>query len=310
MKISLIYLTMLICSICSKGQSSYIDTEIIEDRSTLPLSLPPHSQLPLKTYRDNDVQKALVSKIMANPHWRRLIEQKKMAISLVDMRNPDAIKYSGINENTMLYAASLPKIAILLSTMDALEKGEIEETPEIDRDLKLMISKSDNQASTRLIDLLGYQKIADVLRNPKYELYHEKHGGGLWVGKRYAKTGERNPDPIKGLSHAATTYQVSRFYYLMASGRLISKERSKQMLDVMEEPALHHKFVNTLDKIAPEARLFRKSGSWQNYHSDSILVWGSPDRRYILVALIEDADGENIIRQLVMPVEEVLNVEN
>jgi beta-lactamase class A len=79
------------------------------------------------------------------------------------------------------------------------------------------------------------------------------------------------------------------------------------MLEIMEDPALHHKFVNTLDKIAPHARLFRKSGSWKSYHSDSVLVWGeNPDRRYILVALIDDNNGEQIIRNLVMPIERAL----
>ena len=87
----------------------------------------------------------------------------------------------------------------------------------------------------------------------------------------------------------------------------MNAKRSKQMLDIMEDPELHHKFVNTLDKIAPNARLFRKSGSWRTYHSDSILVWGEDsNRRYILVALIDDANGEQIIRDLVKPIEKVL----
>ncbi len=82
------------------------------------------------------------------------------------------------------------------------------------------------------------------------------------------------------------------------------------MLDIMENPELHHKFVNTLDKIAPEARIFRKSGSWKNYHSDSVLVWGKDDnRRYILVALIEDSAGEQIIRDLIKPIEKVLRTQ-
>ncbi|MGB5316738.1 MAG: serine hydrolase, partial [Robiginitalea sp.] len=107
--------------------------------------------------------------------------------------------------------------------------------------------------------------------------------------------------------HAATATQVCRFYYLLAYGKLVNEERSKQMLGIMENPELHHKFVNTLDQIAPNARLFRKSGSWKTYHSDSILVWGeSANRRYILVALVDDANGEQIIRSLVKPVEEVL----
>jgi len=70
---------------------------------------------------------------------------------------------------------------------------------------------------------------------------------------------------------------------------------------------LHHKFVNTLDQIAPDARLFRKSGSWKSFHSDSILVWGKDQkRRYILVALVDNENGEQIIRSLVKPIEKVL----
>jgi beta-lactamase class A len=76
----------------------------------------------------------------------------------------------------------------------------------------------------------------------------------------------------------------------------------------MENPELHHKFVNTLERIAPRARLFRKSGSWSTFHADSILVWGDKDRRYILVALIDDNNGEQIIRQLVVPIEKALKM--
>jgi beta-lactamase class A len=78
------------------------------------------------------------------------------------------------------------------------------------------------------------------------------------------------------------------------------------MLDIMSDPELHHKFVNSLEKIAPKAKLYRKSGSWQNFHSDSILVWGPDGRKYILVALVEDPEGEKIIRELVYMVEEIL----
>jgi beta-lactamase class A len=193
-----------------------------------------------------------------------------------------------------------------LAAEDAIERGELEETDEIKSDLRLMISRSDNAASTRMIDRLGYEKIEQVLTDPRYELYDEDYGGGLWVGKRYAKYGERYPDPLKGLSHAATVSQVCRYYYLLAYGKLVSFERSKIMLDMMVSPELHHKFVNTLDQVAPKAKLFRKSGTWKNFHTDSVLVWGPEWRRYILVALIEDPDGEKICRELVRQVEKVL----
>ena len=262
---------------------------------------------PLKTLVHSSLQLNLENELNLNPKWKSLINQNKMAVGIIDLSNPKLAKYANINGSHMMYAASLPKISILLAAMDAIENGELTETDEVTNDMKIMISKSDNHAATRMIDRLGYDKIASVMTSEKYELYDESDGGGLWVGKRYGGGGDTNREPLLNLSHAATVDQVCRYYYLLANGKLVNQHRSKQMLDIMENPALHHKFVNTLDQIAPNARLFRKSGSWRNFHSDSILVWGKDSkRRYILVALIEDADGEQIIRNLVKPVEKVI----
>lgn len=262
---------------------------------------------PLERWRDASLQAQLSREVGTHSQWSALIREKKMAIGLVDLRDPEKPHFASLNGDHMMYAASLPKIAILLATMDAIEKKELPESSEIRRDMRLMISKSDNQASTRLIDRLGYEKIESVMTDPKYALYDAAKGGGIWVGKRYGSGGGTNREPLKNLSHAATASQVCRFYYLMAYGKLINKRRSGQMLQIMEKPELHHKFVNTLTLIAPAARIFRKSGTWRTYHSDSALVWGkSRDRRYILVVLIDDPEGERISRELVSPMEAVL----
>lgn len=276
-------------------------------QNDLPLQVDNSTFKPLQSVFSSRLQSNLEKQLMANPQWKRLIEQKKMAVGIVDLNDPNNAKFARVNGNYMMYAASLPKIAILLTAMDAIDKGELKETAEVKKDMRLMISKSDNQASTRMIDRVGYEKIEAVMTDPKYEFYDQQQGGGLWVGKRYGGGGDTNREPLKNLSHAATVTQVCRYYYLLANGQLVNEKRSKQMLNIMENPELHHKFVNTLDQIAPTARLFRKSGSWRTYHSDSILVWGNePNRRYILVALIDDASGEQIIRDLVKPVERAL----
>lgn len=276
-------------------------------QADLPIKSGEGPLLPLLTLNDPSLQTQLELELRSRPEWRNLIAEKKMAIGVVDLRDPDHARFAGINENQMMYAASLPKIAVLLSTMEGIDKGQIKETPSLRKDMRLMISKSDNAASTRLIDKVGFNRIEAVMTDPKYAFYDPANGGGLWVGKRYGKGGDTHREPIMNLSHAATASQVCRFYYLLAHGQLVNEERSKQMLRIMENPELHHKFVNTLNKIAPNARLFRKSGSWRTYHSDSILVWGNAQsRRYILVALVDDPRGEQIIRELVRPVEKVL----
>jgi beta-lactamase class A len=273
----------------------------------LPIDIHDSKIKPLRNLVDRSLQADFENELNKHQDWAKLISQKKMAVGIVDLSDPDNVRFARVNGNYMMYAASLPKIAILLAAMDAIEKGELKETPEVKEDMRAMISKSNNQAATRMIDRVGYEKIEAVMTDPKYDFYDEHKGGGLWVGKRYGGGGNTNREPLKHLSHAATVSQVCRYYYLLANGKLVNEKRSKQMLDIMENPELHHKFVNTLDKIAPDARLFRKSGSWKNFHSDSILVWGKdPGRRYILVALIDDANGEQIIRDLVQPIEKVL----
>ncbi|WP_372794530.1 serine hydrolase [Lutibacter sp.] len=281
-------------------------TSTVKSQSDLPLRLDDSKIKPLNSLKNSDLQNSLEQELNKVPSWKKLIAQNKMAVGVIDLSDPQDAKYASVNSNQMMYAASLPKIAVLLAAMDAIEKGQLKETPEVIKDMKLMISNSNNQASTRMIDRLGYAKIESVMTDDKYKLY-DKTYGGLWVGKRYAAGGSTNREPLKHLSHAATVAQVCKYYYLLANGKLVNNERSKEMLDIMENPALHHKFVNTLDLIAPGARLFRKSGSWKNFHSDSILVWGKEaTRRYILVALIDDANGESIIRNLVVPIEKAL----
>lgn len=274
----------------------------------LPIEIDDSKIQPLRQLLDSTLQANLEKEFAKNATWKKLISQQKMAVGIVDLSDIENVRFARVNGNHMMYAASLPKIAILLAAMDAIEKGELLETKEVTKDMKLMISKSNNAASTRMIDRVGYEKLEAVMTDPKYEFYDEDRGGGLWVGKRYGGGGKTNREPLKNLSHAASVTQVCRYYYLLANGKLVNEKRSKQMLSIMEDPALHHKFVNTLDMIAPNARLFRKSGSWKTYHSDSILVWGEdPNRRYILVALIDDARGEQIIRSLVKPIEKVIN---
>lgn len=278
-----------------------------EEPPSLPSPVPDNAWHSLYQSGDPELQTALERALNANPEWKSLIRKKKMAVGIVDLSEIDLPRFARVNGSVMMYAASLPKIAVLLAVYQAFEDGSVEETDEIHADLAAMIRTSSNEAATRMIDLVGFDKIKQVLTDPRYEFYDPDHGGGLWVGKRYAKSGNRVGDPIANISHAATATQVCRFYYMLVTGRIINAERSRQMLDDLSDPGLHHKFVGVLEKRAPLARLFRKSGSWKQWHSDSILVWGLTWRRYILVAMVESANGETIMRQLVPVVEGLLH---
>ncbi|WP_232826435.1 serine hydrolase [Lewinella sp. IMCC34183] len=251
----------------------------------------------LRDFADQSFESQLKAAILANPTWAKLYRNKKLSVGLVDLKDEEHPRFATLNGKHMMYAASLPKIAVLAAAHDAIERGELRETPEIKRDMRLMIAKSNNAATTRMIDRISFEHIERTMRDPRHKLYDPTYGGGLWVGKRYAAGGRRYPDPMKGISHAATTEQICRYFYLLANGRLVSPKSSEKMMSYLVDPELHHKFVNTLDRVAPQAKVYRKSGSWSVYHADCALVQG-PQRNYIMTALVEDPNGEQIIREL------------
>lgn len=227
-----------------------------------------------------------------------------MAVGVVDLSCPPNARFASVNGWTMMYAASLPKIAVLLAAYQNVEDGVLQDSPELNEWLIRMIRRSNNPAASFLIDYIGLKRIEDVLK--WYRFYVPESGGGIWLGAGYPPGLERNPEPIKGLSHAATVMQLCRFYYLLANGELISAERSRQMLEVLSRPGLHDKFVSVLEKQVSPDRLFRKSGDWSVSFSDSVFVCDGGWRKYILAALVEDKNGERILRDLVPVVEEIL----
>lgn len=251
----------------------------------------------LRSLQSDELESQLMAALQKNPQWRKLLNSKRLSVGIVDMSDQDTVAYAAANGRHMMYAASLPKIAVLAAAHDAIERNVLQETSAIKQDMRLMIAKSNNAATTRMIDRVGMENIAETMTDPAWKLYDPAYGGGLWVGKRYAAGGKRNPDPMKGLSHAATAEQVCRYFYLLANDRLISKESSEKMKSYLVNPELHHKFVNVLDQVAPAAKVYRKSGSWKNYHADVAMVQG-PQRNYIMTALIDDPNGEQICRDL------------
>jgi beta-lactamase class A len=259
----------------------------------------------LRSLQNAALEQQLKAALNANPTWHRLIRDKRMSVGIVDMSRKDDVKYANVNGQHMMYAASLPKIAVLAAAHDAIERGELKESAEVKKDMRLMIAKSNNAATTRMIDRLGFRKIARTMTAPALKLYDPAYGGGLWVGKRYAAGGKRSPDPMKGISHAATTEQICRYFYLLANDELISEEASKKMRTYLVNPELHHKFVNTLDRVAPDATVYRKSGSWSTFHADVAMVQG-PRRDYIITALVDDAGGEQICRDLALVLDRLL----
>ncbi len=210
--------------------------------------------------------------------------RKQLSVALVDLSYPGPPRVAAVNGDEMMYAASLPKIAVLLAAFEKIAQGKMTLDPETEARLSRMIKASSNSDATAMMHQVGKEYIARVLLSPRYRLYDPAHNGGLWVGKDYAKAGLWRRDPLHNLSHGATAMQVARFYYLLATDNLVTPEHSRKMREILAGTELNHKFVRALREIDPAAAISRKSGSWSTYHSDSVLV-ERDGHRYIAVAL-------------------------
>jgi len=168
-----------------------------------------------------------------------------------------------------------------------------------------MIRNSSNKAATEVLNKVGGEYINTVLSSPKYRLYDPQHNGGLWVGKEYGSGKAFHRDPLHHLSHGATATQVARYYYLLETGRLVSPKYSSQMKEILSKPGISHKFVKGLQADYPDAQMYRKSGTWREFHADSALI-EHDGRRYIAVALANDPKGGEWMKKLIHEMDEII----
>jgi len=169
-----------------------------------------------------------------------------------------------------------------------------------------MIRYSDNRSASHVLSLVGEQRIIEIIQDPNFALYDPEHNGGLWLGKAYAKGTAYQRDPLHNLSHGATAIQAARFYYLLETNQLLSPEYSKKMKAILSKPGIKHKFVKGLAS-KPGIKMYRKSGSWKNFHADSAMV-EYKEHKYIIIGLSDSTSGGKWLTKLARPIHELVVV--
>ncbi len=229
---------------------------------------------------------------------------KRLALAMVDVTDASSPRLAMLNGNEMMYAASLPKVAILLGAFAEAEAGRLPLDEKHVEAMTNMIRYSSNDDASRVLDWVGIDRLLEILQSDRYKFYDAAGAGGLWVGKSYGKDGAYRRDPIRHLSHGATAFQVARLYYLLASDVLLSPRLNGMMKEALSNPGIHHKFVKGLES-RPGVRIYRKSGTWKDFHADSALVeYGN--YRYIIVGLAENPHGGDWLVRLAAPLHDLI----
>ena len=226
---------------------------------------------------------------------------QQTSVGVLDLKG---LRLAIINPDRIEYAASVPKIGILLAFFQLRPGAARHLDPETRRELGLMVKASSNEMATKFSRQLGLAAIQEVLTSRG--LYDPARGGGIWVGKHYGKSDERIPDPVGGHSHAATVRQLLRFYLLLEQRKLVSPAASETMREIFLSPQIPHdqiKFVKGLR--GRDVEILRKWGSWENWLHDTAVITG-PNRHYILVALTHHPKGDEYLVDLAAAVDDLM----
>jgi len=262
----------------------------------------PHA-VDLRAARDASLQSA-VERVVADAGLLHEVAQGHLALALVDATDPSAPRLAMLNGDRMMYAASMPKVAILLGALAEAEAGRLPINAMTVGAMTNMIRYSSNDDATRVLRWVGIDRLLEILQSPRFALYERAGAGGLWVGKGYGPEPATRRDPLHNLSHGATAYQVARLYWMLASDQLLSPPMNLLMKQVLSSPGIHHKFVKGLES-RPGVSIYRKSGTWKQFHADSALV-ETQDKRLILVGIAEHADGGEWLARLAAPLHDLV----
>lgn len=239
--------------------------------------------------------------IDANLRARFSLTTDQAAVGLLDLKT---LRLAMIHPDREEYAASIPKIGILLAYFQLHPEAVTNLNSQTRHELGLMAKASNNEMAAKFSQELGLKQIQVVLNS--YHFYETNRGGGIWVGKHYGKSSERIGSPVGDNSHAATVRQLLRYFLLLEQGKLVSPEASKAMRDIFESPEIPHDNIKFVTGLAGrEVQIIRKWGSWADWFHDAAVVTGG-GRHYILVALTRHPRGDEYLVELSRAVDDLL----
>jgi beta-lactamase class A len=227
------------------------------------------------------------------------------ALGVLDLQH---LRLAMLRPDWMEYAASVPKIGILLAWFQLRPESATNLDAATRHDLGLMTKASSNEAASRFSRELGLRQIQRVLDS--YHFYDAQHGGGLWMGKHYGRGDERIGDPLGDNSHAATVRQLLRFYLMLEQGKLVSPAASRTMREIFASPDIPHDNIKFVQGLAGrDVQLLRKWGTWEDWRHDAAVIT-APGRHYILVALTHHPKGDDYLVDLAREVDEVMKAQS
>ncbi len=244
-----------------------------------------------------------------------------VAATLIDLRDPNHLKMASVRGEQKIYPASVVKMFYMTALERQLEDGKIKMTPELERGLRDMIVDSSNDATNYLVDVLTDTSSGAELEPEKFKVYADKRNQ---VNRYFASLGYTNINVNqktycedaygreqqfrdKGKNrNMLTTNATARLLTEIVLGKVVTTERSRQMLDLMKRDFSGksddaddqaHGFtgiaLNNLN--LKNARLWSKAGWTSKTRHDAAYIETPDGLKFVLVVFTENTAKERDI---------------
>ena len=246
------------------------------------------------------------------------LQESNLAITLIDLRDPQRPLQASFRGNEPIYPASVVKMFYLAMTHRLLEDGKLKETEELRRALKDMIVDSSNDATSFVLDTITGTTSGPELKGTELKKWAEKRNAvnRYFAGQGYTginvnqKTFCEGPYGREQLFRGAkgenrnklTTDATARLLAEIATSRAVNTARSAAMMELMKRD-YSGKSTDTDDQahgftsmaLQPGARLWSKAGWTSTTRHDAAYIELPNGARFVLVTFTTDHSSERQI---------------
>ena len=248
---------------------------------------------------------------------------KDVAATLIDLRDPNNLKWASVRGEEKIYPASVSKMFYMVALQRWLEDGRVKLTPELERGLKDMIVDSSNEATQYILDVLTQTSSGAELPEQDFAVWANKRNV---VNRFYAAQGYQNinvnqktfcedaygiEQQFRGYKgnnrNMLTTNATARLLTEIVLGKTNTPERTKIMMDMMkrdfsgttkdpDDQAHGFTGIALINKNMKDARLWSKAGWTSKTRHDAAYIETADGLKFVLVVFTENfANERNII---------------
>jgi len=305
---AIFFLVLLSLAVCPAAAQA--------ERSKIEIVVPKGYQAPkLDVSTELDVVlKAAVDAVLDSTAGKNF-KPEEIAATLIDLRDPQNLRWAGVNGEKPIYPASIVKMFYMAALERQLEDGKVTLTPELSRGLKDMIVDSSNEATQYILDVLTDTAGGGEMPQKQFEQWQHQRNR---VNRFYSSMGytninvnqktfcedaygiEQQSRNYKGQNrNMITTNATARLLAEIVLGRMNTPERTQRMMDLMkrdpfkpstdtDDQAVGFTGKALIDAKMTDAKLWSKAGWTSRSRHDAAYIETADGLRFVLAVYTEN----------------------